>query len=175
MVIQMKKIIILLFMITLVTFFCNNKKENIIIPNNAIRFRIIANSDSTVDQELKKTIKNDINKNFISKINANSKQNTEKQIKTNLTSLDNILKKYNVEYNINYGQNYFPKKIYRGIQYNEGLYDSLVITLGNGLGANWWCVMFPPLCLLEADENNYSDIDYQLYIKKIISNKKNNS
>ena len=43
-----------------------------------------------------------------------------------------------------------------------------MVTLGDGLGDNWWCVLFPPLCLLEATEDNYDDITYTTYIKEII-------
>ena len=71
-------------------------------------------------------------------------------------------------YSINYGNNYFPKKVYQEVEYPEGNYESLVITLGDGLGDNWWCVLFPPLCLLEAQEENIKDINYTFYIKELI-------
>ena len=48
------------------------------------------------------------------------------------------------------------------------MYESLVITLGTGEGDNWWCVLFPPLCLVEADENTTSDAEYTFFIKEII-------
>ena len=60
---------------------------------------------------------------------------------------------YDKDYKINYGYNYFPKKKYKSVTYKEGMYESLVITLGTGEGDNWWCVLFPPLCLVEADES----------------------
>ena len=70
-------------------------------------------------------------------------------------------------YKIDYGINYFPRKVYKGVVYEEGMYKSLVITLGDGKGSNWWCVLFPPLCLLDENETT-ADVDYQLYVARII-------
>ena len=75
---------------------------------------------------------------------------------------------YDKDYKINYGYNYFPKKKYKSVTYKEGMYESLVITLGTGEGDNWWCVLFPPLCLVEADESTTSDAEYTFFIKEII-------
>ncbi len=165
----MKKVIVILFII-IVAGVLYNEKENILIPDNAIRFRVIANSDKKEDQELKLEIKNDVEKELY-KIIADAKNINEARalINANLDKVDSILKKYNVNYDISYGDNYFPQKIYKGITYKAGDYESLVITVGEGLGKNWWCVLFPPLCLL--DENNSLDnVSYELYAKKIINN-----
>ena len=65
--------------------------------------------------------------------------------------------------------NYFPEKKYKGTVYKEGEYESLVVTLGDGLGANFWCVLFPPLCLLDAeDEEQLSNVEYKSFIKELI-------
>ena len=64
--------------------------------------------------------------------------------------------------------NYFPKKEYDGVVYPDGNYESLVITIGDGLGDNWWCVLFPPLCLLDAEDNNTGNIEYKSYVKEVI-------
>ena len=74
--------------------------------------------------------------------------------------------KYNKDYKINFGLNYFPEREYKGIKYKEGLYESLLITLGEGKGNNWWCVLFPPICLLEAEESD--EVEYKSLIKEII-------
>ena len=52
--------------------------------------------------------------------------------------------------------------------YPEGNYESLVITLGFGLGDNWWCVLFPPLCLLEAEEEEVSTANYTFYVREVL-------
>ena len=56
----------------------------------------------------------------------------------------------------------------KSVTYKEGMYESLVITLGTGEGDNWWCVLFPPLCLVEADESTVGDAEYTFFIKEII-------
>ena len=63
--------------------------------------------------------------------------------------------------------NYFPEKEYKGIYYEEGEYESLVITLGNGIGENFWCILFPPLCLVDEEET--TDIEYTSIIKELIN------
>ncbi len=164
----MKKIIVGLFllMVVLVGF---NEKENILIPDNAIRFRIIANSDSKEDQDLKVTIKKDV-ENEIYKLIGDAKNTEEARniLENNIDKVDNIVKKYNVKYDISYGNNYFPTKEYKGVKYKEGNYESLVITLGSGIGKNWWCVLFPPLCLLDEQEN-LDNYEYELYATKLIN------
>ena len=64
--------------------------------------------------------------------------------------------------------NYFPQKEFKGVTYEEGYYESLVVTLGSGSGDNWWCVLFPPLCLLEAEESEKDDVEYQFFVKELI-------
>ena len=66
-------------------------------------------------------------------------------IKNNIPTFRTILNNYQVQYDISYGDNFFPSKTYKGIKYPAGYYNSLVITLGQGLGENFWCVMYPPL------------------------------
>lgn len=166
--IRLKKLIIGLFVMTLMTVFINEKKE-LLIPDNAIRFRIIANSNSEEDQNLKLEVKSDVEKELY-KLVSTAKDIDEARtiIENNLDKVDNILKKYNVTYDISYGDNYFPKKTYKGIDYSEGFYESLVITVGEGLGENWWCVLFPPLCYLDSQES-LQDAEYELYATKIIN------
>ena len=78
-----------------------------------------------------------------------------------------LLDKYNMDFDINYGLNYFPKKEFKDIVYDEGYYESLVVTLGSGLGDNWWCVLFPPLCMIEASES--SNIEYTTLVSELIN------
>ena len=59
-------------------------------------------------------------------------------------------------------------KHYKGVLYPAGNYESLVITLGEGLGDNFWCVLFPPLCLLDNEVQDTSEVEYQLYVKKLL-------
>lgn len=169
----MKKIIIILAIIILISVI--SKENKVIIPNEAIRFRVIANSNEKEDQKIKKEITTNIYNQFASQINQNKNINsTREEINLQLPTIKSIVEKtlYSkslpIKYDINYGINYFPKKEYKGVIYPEGEYESLVITLGDGLGDNFWCVLFPPLCLLEAEEEETSNVEYTSFIKEVI-------
>ena len=149
--------------------------NNILIPKESIRFRVIANSNSKEDQDLKLKVKESLNQDLNSILSSSKTINESREnISNNMESIDNDVKttllanNSNQSYKINYGQNYFPQKEYKGVIYPEGNYESLVVTLGDGMGENWWCVLFPPLCLLEADENDTQNVEYQFFVKKII-------
>ena len=85
-----------------------------------------------------------------------------------MQDIEKIISQKEENYSINFGKNYFPEKVYYDVTYPAGEYESLVITLGDGLGENWWCVLFPPLCLLEAEEKNIDKVEYKLFAKEII-------
>ncbi len=164
----MKKIIIVLFICSLAVIFFKQEKD-ILIPNNAIRFRIIANSNTLEDQNKKSQIKNNIEKDIYKLIEgANDTVEAKNLLQQNMNKIKNILDSYNVSYDINYGYNYFPTKNYKGVLYPAGNFESLVITLGEGKGDNFWCVLFPPLCLLDNDKKDVGEIDYQFYVKNIL-------
>ena len=165
----MKKIIITLFIVTVLFCLSTETSGEVLIPSNAIRFRIIANSNSLEDQEIKIKIREEIEPVFAEILEiSQSKEETKELIDQNIPIFESILNKYDIDYTINYGNNYFPEKEYKGIVYPEGNYESLVITLGSGLGENWWCVLFPPLCLLEATEEEINSTNYTFYIKEVL-------
>ena len=165
----MKKIIISLFIMTILVL-VNKNDTKVLIPDDAIRFRIIANSNSIEDQKEKIEIRNELEP-IIADIlnNSDSKEETKNEIDLNMNEINNVINKYNSNYDINYGLNYFPEKNYKGVTYKAGNYESLVVTLGDGLGDNWWCVLFPPLCLLEANETDYDDITYTSYLQELLN------
>ena len=166
----MKKIIVILFVITILLCLTNNKQE-VLIPSDAIRFRIIANSNSIKDQQEKLEIKEELEPVLASILsNSSNHNNTKETIMDNMDNIKRVIEKHNINYQINYGNNYFPEKTYKGVRYPEGNYESLVITLGEGIGENWWCVLFPPLCLLEASEANYDEVTYTTYFQEILDN-----
>lgn len=165
----LKKIIIALFFVTVLFCLSTETSGEVLIPSNAIRFRIIANSNSLEDQETKIRIRKEIEPVFAEILeNSNSKEETKELIDKNMHKFENIIESYNIDYTINYGNNYFPEKEYKGVMYPEGNYESLVITLGSGLGDNWWCVLFPPLCLLEAEEEEVSTANYTFYVREVL-------
>lgn len=164
---MVKRIIILLFIGTI--FFNFKNKNEVIIPNNAIRFRVIANSNSLDDQVYKNMIKDKVEQELFTLLNnKNTINDARYTIKDNMDNIKEVISKYNVPYAINFGEQYFPMKNYKGILYKAGNYEALVITIGEGFGDNFWCVLFPPLCLLDAKSEDTSEVEYRFYAKKIL-------
>ena len=173
----MKKILIILSIIIVILSL--NKTEKITIPKESIRFRVIANSNSEHDQNTK----NELVKNLYQEIETIN--NYSKDIKTsreiinnNIHNFEKVVKNtiqneiYKDNYDINYGENYFPEKEYKGVSYEEGNYESLVINLGEGKGNNWWCVLFPPLCMIDTKENNTDKVEYKSKVLEILNDYK---
>ena len=164
----MKKTLIIVAVI--ITILCVNKQDTIIIPKESIRFRVIANSNNQKDQMIKEKVVSKL-KNNLKDLTYTPKNinDTRQSIEANLPKIKEVIEdtlKDEVEsYTINYGYNYFPEKSYKGIYYEEGNYESLVITLGKGIGENFWCVLFPPLCLIDEE---YDEVEYTSFIKELI-------
>ena len=144
------------------------------IPKEAIRVRIIANSNDEYDQEVKMNVKDIVTKDMYGVMNnvdsiELARESINKNIPVLSKDIDKYLKdiNYNTNFDINFGYNYFPKKEYKGVEYKEGMYESLVVTLGNGEGNNWWCVLFPPICMIEAEES--TDVEYTTMVKEIMN------
>lgn len=169
----MKTIFIFLVTALVYVFLGNNFNQEIIIPKESIRFRIIADDNTEASEEIKFKIKMlielelseilDEKDNFLS-----SKAKIENSLKRLENKVNSMLKKEKIleSVQISYGSHFFPEKFYNGVKYQSGFYESLVVILGNGLGNNWWCVLFPPLCNLE--NKNYSNEEYKLLVWEII-------
>lgn len=166
------KNLLLIMGIVILFAFTSDKEEQVIIPEDSIRFRVISNSDDNLDLREKNILKSFMEKIIYELIeDAKDKSEVDNIIKENFEYLNEKVQEYlkTDNYSLDYGINYFPKKVYKGVVYDEGYYNSLVITLGNGKGSNWWCVLFPPLCLLE-ENNNTKDVEYQFFVSRIINN-----
>ena len=108
---------------------------------------------------LTNAIKDDLNNiNNINDVRNILNSNINKYKSNVLKTLDDNNTFENVK--INYGYNYFPEKEYKDVKYKEGEYESLVVTLGDGLGDNFWCVLFPPLCMVDEDK---PEKEYKIY------------
>ena len=165
----MKKIIYIVLIIVVMYLWITSENNNV-LPRDSIRFRIIANSNDRLDQTTKLLIKKDLEHNLFPLLEVSSSpEETKNIIENNQQVIKNTIEKYNVPYSINYGKNYFPEKNFNGIIYEEGEYESLVISLGEASGNNWWCVMYPPLCLLEKNTSQNDQIEYKSYLWEIIS------
>ena len=170
----MKKIMIITLIIVTIILIVNTFKQNLVkIPADAIRIRILANSNSNYDQEIKREVKKLVSQELYSKLGKVKNIDTARTIINNnidtiRKSIDTFFteKKYQENYNVIYGLNYFPEKEYKGVYYDEGYYESLLVTIGDGLGDNWWCVLFPPLCLMEAEESE--EVEYKFFVQELL-------
>ena len=161
-------------MLTSILIYNEFKNNEVIIPDTAIRLRVIPNSNSSLDQSMKNKVKKYLEKNTYATLsNVTDIEEARTKINDSLSNLDiNINKifkdnKYNMEYTVDFGYNYFPEKKYRGLKYEEGYYESLVITIGEGKGDNWWCVLFPNLCLVDLE--NKTNVEYKSWIVEQIN------
>jgi stage II sporulation protein R len=131
-------------------------KESVIIPGDAIRLRILANSDTSADQELKRKVRDAVNAQITLWVkDLTSKEQAKVTIKANLPEIQKIAERVvqdngsTQSVNVKFGKVQFPTKLYGEFLYPAGEYQAVLITLGAGKGANWWCVLYPPLCFLD--------------------------
>lgn len=154
------------------------------LSESAIRFHVLANSDSKKDQQLKMLVKDNI-VNFIYKKTAYFKDisETKKFIISNdktiqAIALDTIKSAgYNYGVTSYFGKSNFPDKTYGDIIFPKGTYTSYTLTIGSGKGHNWWCVLYPPLCFVDTAtalvpdtskeqlKNSLSDTQYHTIVK----------
>ncbi|MFC0561083.1 stage II sporulation protein R [Halalkalibacter alkalisediminis] len=122
----------------------------------AIRLRILANSDAIRDQALKRDIRDRVNEAITEMVfDIQDLDEAKTTIEDNLVMIEEIVEQelanmgLNQSYEVSFSEVQFPTKLYGNIVYPAGLYDAVLITLGEGNGENWWCVLFPPLCFLD--------------------------
>jgi stage II sporulation protein R len=142
------------------------------IPEQSIRLRILANSDSPEDQWIKRQVRDAI-------VEAMSRWVTEpddlesarRAVREHLPELrkrvGEVLRQHGFEetFTMELGVVPFPTKMYGNVVYPAGDYEALRVKIGSGMGQNWWCVLFPPLCFVDivggepvaqVDQNNGS-------------------
>ena len=170
----MKKTILFLTIIVAFLIYNELKEDTVIIPDTAIRLRVIPNSNSSLDQSMKNKVKEYLENNTYQILKEEDNiEEARKIIKDNIPELEENITKifndnnYNMNYTVNYGYNYFPNKEYRGIKYNEGYYESIVISIGEAQGDNWWCVLFLNLCLIDLEQKN--NVEYKYWIVETIN------
>lgn len=133
-----------------------SENEPVVIPDEAIRLRILANSDRDEDQELKRRIRDAVNKEITTWVkDITSIEEARRLIRSKAPEIKEIAKETmekegaSQSISVDFDKISFPTKLYGGMVYPAGEYEAILITLGNGEGANWWCVLFPPLCFLD--------------------------
>ena len=134
------------------------------LRQNVLRLHIIANSDSDDDQQLKLKIRDEI----LAKtdglfLKSDNLENAEKTVKSNLDKFqetaDNVIKENGFDYTakVTFGKSSFSTRYYDDFTLPAGEYNSLIITLGEGEGKNWWCVVYPTVCISAATKGDLKD------------------
>lgn len=131
-------------------------QEATVIPNEAIRLRILAESDLEKDQEIKRLVRDEVNKEITKWVeDLTSIDAAREVIKSKLPEIQKIAERVvatqgsTQTVKTEFDKVPFPTKLYGQFLYPAGEYEAILITLGEGEGANWWCVLYPPLCFLD--------------------------
>lgn len=154
----------LLAIITLTSGLRYKDTETIYSPDSLIRLHVVSNSDSNEDQDLKRKVRDEIiaavGPAFIKADNIDSARviaaaNLNNIRETAARKIQAEGKDYPVKVELNSFS--FPTKHYGPFILPAGDYEAVRVTIGTGSGANWWCVLFPPLCFVDMTrmtENN---------------------
>lgn len=128
--------------------------------HDLIRFHVIANSDSEMDQALKRKIRDLIVQQMTPEFaKAHNLSEARAVAKEHLAEIQAIAGKevkawgkgYPVK--VELGRFNFPIKSYGDLTLPAGNYEAVRVVIGQGQGANWWCVLFPPLCFVDVSRS----------------------
>lgn len=129
------------------------------IRENIFRLHVIANSDSHEDQQLKLAVRDRIistGGDIFAQVH--NKEDAEKTIRPFLPEIqraaEDVIREQGYDYPVKVmiSNEYFNTRVYEAVTLPAGRYDALRVVIGSGEGKNWWCVMFPPMCLPAAEE-----------------------
>ena len=127
------------------------------LADNLIRLHVIANSDSPADQALKRDVRDRVLEYMKLQL-GDSKDVDQTRIIIN-EKMDGIIsvvkdeltrQGWDYDVRVSLGSYPFPTKSYGDIALPAGNYEALRVVIGKGEGANWWCVIFPPLCFVDV-------------------------
>ena len=131
------------------------------LRTNILRLHIIANSDSAEDQEIKLKIRDELLKTSNGLFeSAGNKEQAIKTVTENISvfkdAAQKILKEYgkNQPVNLSIGKAYFNTRKYEKFTLPAGEYDAVRVLIGKAEGKNWWCVMFPSMCIPAAEKEH---------------------
>jgi stage II sporulation protein R len=134
------------------------------LSENLIRLHVVANSDSPEDQALKRDVRDSIISYMKTQLQESQSMEqtkaiiTDHQTRIEQLALDEMIKQgksYSVK--VMLGNYPFPTKAYGDVTLPAGEYQALKVVIGKGEGANWWCVLFPPLCFVDATHGTIPD------------------
>ena len=158
------KLFVLLIIAGIVLWFVGLLESNEALKNDIIRLHIIANSDSDADQAEKLNVRDGVLAYIEEEISKlPSKEEAEAYIRTKIVDIEKlaneILSENGSEHiaTVKLGLKEFGKRVYDTFSLPSGVYEALQIEIGEAEGRNWWCVVFPGLCMPNADAE-FSDI-----------------
>ena len=165
----MKKIIYVILIIVMILVVSKPRYD---LSEDMVRFRVIPNSNSSKDILIKEKVVNELSTLLFK--DTNDINETRNNVVNNLDKINNSIDKvfsennYNLKYKVKYGMNYFPSKEYNDIRFEAGNYESLVVEIGEAKGNNYWCILYPPLCMVDYEKD--IKIEYKSKIIEILSN-----
>ena len=134
------------------------------IYDSVLRLHVIANSDTDEDQDLKLKVRDAVLKeseNLFSKCTTRDEAITV--VNENIEYLEKVAQRtvieegYDYHVSIEFTEEEYPTKNYESFCFPSGKYLSLKIMIGKSEGQNWWCVLFPPMCVSAASKTNSED------------------
>lgn len=133
---------------------------------NLIRFHVIANSDTDEDQALKKAVRDEILKEVSPRLAVSQSLDESRRMLSDLMPLmaeqgKKVVAEWGKDYEVKVelGIFPFPTKSYGSLILPSGEYEAVKVVIGKGAGANWWCVLFPPLCFVDIDAATAVPVD----------------
>ena len=135
------------------------------ISDSVIRFHVLAESDEDYDQKLKLKVRDEILKYLNGDMkNCKSRSDAEMYLKAHTDDINALAEKvikdegYDYTVSTTLSEEHYPIRYYGNAVFPEGDYESLRVIIGKGDGHNWWCVMYPPLCL-NGEGAEYTDTE----------------
>ena len=128
------------------------------VYDGVIRLHVLAHSDAEDEQELKLLVRDKIIASFGDAINeGNSKEEAEEILFSLLDDMESLAEEivkdagYTHDVTVSLCREYYPTREYEGMRLPAGEYLSLRVLIGDGVGQNWWCMVYPPLCTSSAE------------------------
>lgn len=174
---KMQAMLFILICMIVYTGWYTSTKDQDDYYTGIIRFHVIANSDTQEDQDLKlkvrdgvlEAVNQELVKETMSQYDADAVECNVKQVNLNVDESREYLKNhlelvekiandiikqngYTYKAKAELGVRWIPEKTYGDTTFPAGNYEALNITIGAGEGHNWWCVLYPPLCLIDSKE-----------------------
>ncbi len=136
-----------------------------------LRLHVVANSDSEEDQRVKLLVRDALLQEFAP---AGSLDEAEEVLLNSgggvLETVKEVLREEGCAYDaqLRFGVMQFPDKAYGEVTYPAGAYEALRVELGQARGQNWWCVLFPPLCLVDIGVTDIPGSDELVFESDIL-------